>query len=176
MSSGVALIGLEGVNLVFLRVSLQVSPKFMTTFSVLPDPIPYSESELLSLRRGFRFLVSHFLRTFSSLSNFSLNCAKDCFVGLGFFPPFLAARKSAFSVPSFSKRRQSQVLWVVYAPPCFFYRSQCFSVRTFFGTLRLSVPGRFVPFFLLCKGFSLQEGLDLLDPSCPHTRSIALRD
>ncbi len=122
MSSGVALIGLEGVNLVFLRVSLQVSPKFMTTFSMLPDPIPYSESESLSLRRRFRFLVSRFLRTFSILSNFLLNCAKDCFVGLGFFPSFLAARKSAFSIPSFSKRQQSRVLWVVYVPPCFLHR------------------------------------------------------
>ena len=80
MLSGVALIGLEGVNLVFLRVS----PKFITTFSMLPDPIPYSESESLS-RRRFRFLVSRFLRTFSSLSNLSLNWAKDCFAGLGLF-------------------------------------------------------------------------------------------
>ena len=99
MLSGVALIGLEGVNLVFLRVS----PKFITTFSMLPDPIPYSESESLSLRRRFRFLVSRFLRTFSSLSNLLLNWAKDCFVGMGFFLPFFAAQKSHFSVPSFSK-------------------------------------------------------------------------
>jgi hypothetical protein len=153
MSLVVALIGLEGVNLVFLRVS----PKFITTFSMLPDPIPYLESESLSLRRRFRFLVSRFLRTFSSLSNSSLNCAKDCFVGLGFFLPFLAARKSAFSVPFFSKRQQSQVLWVVCVPPCFLHRSQCFSVRTFFGTLGLSVPGRFVPFFLLCLKLSRRE-------------------
>jgi hypothetical protein len=92
MSLGVALIGLGGVNLVFLRVS----PKFITTFPMLPDPIPYSESESLSLLWRFRFLVSFFLRTFSSLSNFSLNCARDCFVGLGIFPPFLAARKLDF--------------------------------------------------------------------------------
>jgi len=92
MLSGVALIGLEGVNLVFL----QVSPKFITTFSMLPDPIPYSELESLSLRRRFRFLVSRFLRTFSSLSNLSLNWMKDCFAGLGSFPPFLAARKLDF--------------------------------------------------------------------------------
>ena len=102
---------------------------------MLPDPIPYSESESLSLRRRFRFLVSRFLRTFSSLSNLSLNWAKDCFAGLGFFPPFLAARKSDFSVPSFSKRRQ--VLCVVYAPPCFLQRSRCFLVRAFLGTLGL---------------------------------------
>jgi hypothetical protein len=176
MSSGVALIGLEGVNLVFLRVSLQVSSKFMTTFSMLPDPISYSESESLSLQRRFHFLVSHFLRAFSSLSNFSLNCRKDFFVELGFFPPFLATRKSAFYVPSFAKQRQSRVLWVVYAPPCFLHRSQRFLVRTFFRTLRLSVPGRVLPFFLLCGGFLSQEGLDLLDPSCPHLRSIASRD
>jgi len=130
MLSGVASIGLEGVNLVFLLVS----PKVFTTFSMLPGPIPYSESESLSLRRRFRFLVSCFLRTFSSLSNFSFNCAKDCFVGLGFFLPFLVARKSVFSVPSFLKRQQSRVLWVVCAPPCFLHRSQCFSVRAFFGT------------------------------------------
>ncbi len=134
MSSGVAVIGLEGVNLFFLRAS----PKFMTTFSMLPAPIPYSESESLSLLRRFRFLVSRFLRAFSSLSNFSLNCVKDCFVGLVFFPPFLAAQKSAFSVPSLSKRCQSRVLCVVYVPLCFLHRSQCFLVRTFFwdsGTL-----------------------------------------
>jgi hypothetical protein len=148
----------------------------MTTFPMLPNPIPYLESESLSLQRRFRFLVSRFLSTFSSLSNFSLNCAKDCFVGLGFFPPFLAARKLDFSVPSFSKQWQSGVLCVVYAPPCFLHRSQCFSVSTFFGTLGLSVPGRFVPFFSLCEGFLSQEGLDLSDLSWPYTRSIALRD
>ena len=31
-------------------------------------------------------------------------------MGLGFFPPFIAARKSDFFVLSFSKRRQSRVL------------------------------------------------------------------
>ncbi len=55
---------------------------------MLPNPIPYSESKLLSLLRRFHFLVSFFLITFLSLSNFLLNCGKDCFVGLGFFPPF----------------------------------------------------------------------------------------
>jgi hypothetical protein len=33
---------------------------------MLPDPIPYSELELLSLQRYFRFLMSFFLITFSS--------------------------------------------------------------------------------------------------------------
>ena len=131
MLLGVALIGLEGVNLVFLRVS----PKFITTYSMLPDPIPYSESESLSLRRRFRFLVSRFLRTFSSLSNLSLNWAKDCFVGMGFFPPFLVARKSDFSVPSFSKRRQSRVLCVVYefSQPPESYVETCTSFYVFPG-------------------------------------------
>jgi hypothetical protein len=85
---------------------------------MLPNPIPYSELESVSLLQRFRFLVSFFLITFSSLSNFLLNCTKDCFTVLDFFPPFLAARKSDFSVPSFSKRWQSQELCVVHAPPC----------------------------------------------------------
>jgi hypothetical protein len=41
---GVAFIGLGGVKLVFLTVSLN-----LTYFLVLPNPTPYSESELLSL-------------------------------------------------------------------------------------------------------------------------------
>ena len=166
MSLGVALIGLGGVNLVFLWVS----PKFMTTFPMLPNPIPYSESESLLLLQRFHFLVSHFLSTFSRLSNFLLNCVKD------FFPPFLAARKTDFSISSFSKQRQSRVLYIVNAPSCFSHRSQCFSVVTFFETLGLSLPGPFAPFFLLCKGFSSRKGLDFSDPYRPHTRLIALRD
>jgi hypothetical protein len=80
MSLGVALVGLGGVvNLVFL----QVSPKCMTIFPMLPDPIPYLESESLLIQRCFRFLVSCFLITFSNLSNFLLNCTKDCFMGMG---------------------------------------------------------------------------------------------
>ncbi len=75
-------------------------------------------------------------------------------MGLGFFPPFLAAQKSDFSVPSFSKRRQLQVLCVVYTPPCFLQRYRCFLVPAFLGTLGLwSVPGCYVPFLFLCKGF-----------------------
>ncbi len=41
---GVAFIGLGGVKLAFSTVSLN-----LTIFLVLPDPTPYSESELLSL-------------------------------------------------------------------------------------------------------------------------------
>ncbi len=135
---------------------------------MLPNPIPYSESESLLLQRCFHFLVSFFLITFSSWSNYSLNCAKDCFTGLCFFPSFLATRKLDFSVPSFSKRRQLGVLCVVYAPPCFLPRLQCFLVRAFFGTLGLwSVPGCFVPFFSLCKAFSSKEALGSSDLSWP---------
>jgi hypothetical protein len=124
MSLEVALIGLGGVNSAFL----QVSPKFITTFPMPTHPIPYLESELLSLLRRFCFLVSFFFITFSSLSNFPLNCAKDCLTGLGFFPPFLAMRKPKFFRSVFSNRRQSQVLCIVHAPPCFLQRLQCFSV------------------------------------------------
>ena len=52
---------------------------------MLPSPIPYSESESVSLRRCLFLLASCFLIAFSSLSIFLHNCAKDCFVGLDFF-------------------------------------------------------------------------------------------
>ncbi len=80
---GVAFIGLGGVILVFLMVS----PKFITTFSMLLNPNPYSKSESLLLWQHFFLLVSCFLIAFSSLSIFLLKCAKDCFMGSGFFPP-----------------------------------------------------------------------------------------
>jgi len=92
MPSCVALIGLEGVNLVFLRVS----PKFITIFPMLPDSIPYSESESLSLRRRFCFLVSRFLRTFSSLSNLLLNWAKKLLRGIGILSAFLSGEEIGF--------------------------------------------------------------------------------
>ncbi len=129
---------------------------------MLPDPIPYSESESLSLWQCFCFLVSFFLITFLSWFNFSLNCGKYYFVGLGFFPPFLAARKSGFSVLSYSNQWQSLVLCNVYTPPCFLQRSQCFLAQAFLGTLAVVLlPGCFAPFFSLCKAFLLGEELDL---------------
>ena len=56
---------------------------------------------------------------------------------MGFFPPFLAARKSGFSVPSFSKRRQWRALCIVYVPPCFLQRSHVSRYELFLGTLGL---------------------------------------
>ncbi len=110
----VALIRLGGVNLVFLAVSLKFDPIFL----VLPDPIPYSESELLSSLQRFLDLRDAFLRAFSSLSNFLLNWAKDCLVRLGLLPAFLAALKLAFTILSFLYLRQSLILCVVCIPPC----------------------------------------------------------
>jgi hypothetical protein len=172
MSSGVAFIKLGGVNLVFL----QVSPKFITTFPMLPDPIPYSESESLLLRRRFRFLVSFFLSIFLSLSNFSLNCVKDCFMGLGFFPPFLAARNWIFPFRLSQNNDDRE-----YCALCTCPHASCTGHNVswyvpFLGLWPLLVPGRFVPFFLLCKVFLSREGLDFSDLSWPHTCSIASRD
>jgi hypothetical protein len=42
---------------------------------------------------AFLDLWEAFLIVFSKRSNFLLNWAKDCFVGLGFLPAFLAAQK-----------------------------------------------------------------------------------
>ncbi len=141
---------------------------------MLPNPIPYSESESLSLQQRILFLASCFLMAFSSLSIFLLNRTKDCLAEFGFFPPFLVVRKLDFSVPSFSNQQQSLVLCLVCVPPCFMHRLQCFLVQVFLGTLAVvSVPGCLLPCFLLCKAFLLGEALDL---SWLHTRSIALRD
>jgi hypothetical protein len=77
---------------------------------VLPDPTPYSELKSPSSYWQFFDFFLNFLKAFSTLSNFLLNCAKFCLAGLGFLPPFLAAWKLDFSFPSFSYLRQSLVL------------------------------------------------------------------
>ena len=85
-SLGVVLIVLGGVNLVFL----QVTPKFITIFTMLPDPISYSESELLSLLRHFRFLVFSFLITFLKLVQFLAQLRKGLLYEIGFLSTFLS--------------------------------------------------------------------------------------
>ncbi len=69
---GVALIGLGGLNFIFLMVS----PKFNSTFLVLPNPTPYLESELLSSYWRFCAFLLDFFNAFSSFLIFMLNCAK----------------------------------------------------------------------------------------------------
>ena len=147
----------------------------------------------------FPFLGVLFLDHLLELVQFLAQLREGLLYRIGFLSAFLSGAEIRFSRSVFLKRRQSRVLCVVYAPPCFLRRSQCFSVRAFFGTLGLwSVPGCYVPFFLLCEGFlsqeatdfwdlslphfslceafSSQEALDLLDISWPHMRSIASRD
>jgi hypothetical protein len=150
-----------------------VSPNLISTLPMLPDPVSYLESELLSSLPHFLDLVLDFLIAFSSLSNFLLN-AKDCLAGLDFILLFLAVQESAFYVPSFPYLQQSLILCVVCTPPCFLQRSQCFSVKAFLGTLIVaSLPGCLVPFSPLLEAFLPDCVLDF---SCAHTRSIASRD
>ncbi len=164
---GLALIRLGGVNLVFLTVS----PKFIASFPMLLNPVPNSELELLLSLWHFFDLAPCFLITFSSFSNFLLNCTKEFFLGLGFVPPFLVAWKLAFCNLSFSYLWQSFMLWLVYyaLPACSLQKLQCFSKQTFFGTLAVdSVPGLLLLFLLLLEAFlgSLKEtallGLEFL--------------
>jgi hypothetical protein len=68
----VALIGLGGVNFIFLMVS----PNLRSNFLVLPNPTPYLELELLSLYQRFCAFLLDFFNTFLSFFNFLLNCAK----------------------------------------------------------------------------------------------------
>ncbi len=138
---------------------------------MLPDPILYSELESLSSLRHFLDLALDFLIAFSSLSNFSVNWAKDCLAGLGFFQPFLVAWKLAFSDPSFSNLWQSFVLCIVCVPPCFLQRSWSFSKWTFLGTLVVDpVLGNLFPVLLLLDAFLPECALNY---SCAHTCSIA---
>jgi hypothetical protein len=110
---GVALIRLGGVNLVFLMVS----PEFIALFPMLPDQIPcFSELELLLSLQRFFDLVHCFFIAFLSFPNFLLICKKEFLVVLGFFPPFLAAWKLAFSNLSFSYLQQCLLLCIVYMP------------------------------------------------------------
>ncbi len=140
---GVALIQLGGLKFIFLTVS----PKFISIFHMLPNPIPYSELELLFFLWHFFNLTVCFLIAFLSLSYFSLICTKEFFAGLGFFLPFFAVQKLASSDLSFSYLWQSLVLCIVCVPPCFLHRLQCFSVWAFLGTLAIvSVPGCLFPF------------------------------
>ncbi len=164
------MIGLGGVNFVFLMVS----PKLISIFLVLPNPTPYSELALLSSYWCFLDFLLTILRDFLSLSNLLLNCVKFCHSGLGFFLPFLMAQKSAFNFLSFSYLRQSLVLCVVCMPPCFLHRLQCFSKQTFLRTLAIDlVPGCYLRFLLLLEAFLEDSNLAF---SCVHTRSIASRD
>ncbi len=94
---GVALIRLGGVNLAFVIVS----PKFISTFSMLPDPIPYSESELLSSLQRFFDLAACFLIAFSSFLNFLLICAKRFLCRIGFLSTFLGGMEIGFLRPIF---------------------------------------------------------------------------
>jgi hypothetical protein len=140
-----------------------------------PEPVPYlSELELLSSLRRFFVLVPCFLITFSSFSNFLLICTKEFFAGLGFFLPFLAVQKLAFSDPSFSYLQQPFVFCILYTPPRLLQRLDCFLMQSFYGTLAVdSAPGLLVPFMPLLEAFLLDGALDF---SCAHTRSIVSRD
>ncbi len=137
---------------------------------MLSDTIPYSKLEPLLLQWRFFLLASCFLIVFSSLSNFLLKCMIECFMGLVFFLPFLAAWKSDCSIPSFSYLWQSLASCVVHAPQCFLQRLQCFSVPAFLETLPVYlVPGVLFPFLPLWEPFSMDCAFDL---SLVHTRSM----
>ena len=117
------------------------------------------------LQQRFRFLVSYFSNTFSSWSNFSLKCAKDCFPGLDFFPPFLAARKSDFSVP-LSRNNGNRETRASCTRPHAYCKVAEFLDTSFLGLW--SVPGCYIPILSLCEGFSSQEATDVSDLTWPH--------
>jgi hypothetical protein len=106
------------------------------------------------LKRRFLDFLLDFLIAFLRLTNFLLNCAKCCFTGLSFLPPFLTVWKLDFSLPSLSYLWQSFIFCVVCMPPCFLHRWQCSSVQAFLGTLAVGlVPGHLLLFLPLAEAF-----------------------
>jgi hypothetical protein len=99
----------NGIGSSFHWTFLRVYPKFITTFPMLPKPIPYSEHESLLLWQRFFFLASCFLIAFSSLS--ILEChllaqlREGVLCGIGFLSTFLGSMEigyfcSVFLVPT----------------------------------------------------------------------------
>ncbi len=126
-----------------------VSPH-LTNFLVLPNPTPYLELESLSSYWHFCAFLPDFINAFLSFSIISVSCAKFWFTWFAFLPSFLAAWNLDFSFPSFLNLQHSWVLCMVYAPPCLLHRLQCFSKRTFLGTLAIDSGTRtFLPFLAL---------------------------
>ena len=117
-----------------------------------------------------------FLENLLKLVQFLAQLRERLLRGTGFLSAFLSGAEIGFLRSIFLKTTTIASIVGRVCAPMLLAQVASFLVRTYFGTLRLSVPSRFVPFFSLCEGFLPREGLDLLDPSCPHTRSMALRD
>ncbi len=116
-----------------------------------------------------------FLENLLELVQFLAQLRERLLRGIGFLSAFLGGTEIGFFCSVFLKTTTiASTVRHVRAPMLLA------QVAMFLGTYLFRdseiLSGRFVPFFLLCEGFSSQEGLDLLDPSCPHARSIASRD
>jgi hypothetical protein len=147
----------------------------------------------------FPLLGVLFLDHLLELVQFLAKLREGLLRGIGFLSAFLSGAEIGFFCSVFLETTAIARIVHCVRAPMLIARLQCFSVRAFFGTLGLwSVPGRYVPFLLLCEGFLsqeatdfldlswphfllyegflLQDALDLLDISWPHTRSVVSRD
>ena len=123
----VALIGLGGVNFVFLLVS----PKVITTFPMLPDLIPYSESESLLLLQCFRLLGVFFLDHLLELVHFLALLRKRLLCGIGFLSAFLSGAEIGFFRSVFLEMTAfTRIVRCVHAL-MLIARLLCFSVQAF---------------------------------------------
>ncbi len=118
---------------------------------------------------GILFL-DHLLKPVHLLAQLS----KRELCGIGFLSAFLGGAEIRFSVPFFSYLRHSLILCMVYAPPCFLQRLQCFSVQAFLWIFPLDlVPGFLFHFLPLWEAFLLDCVLNL---SWAYKHSITMRD
>jgi hypothetical protein len=97
--------------------------------------------------------------------------------GIGFLSAFLSGAEIGFFRSVFLELTTISSIVRCVRALMLLAKVAVFLAWAFFGTLALlSVPGHFVPFFLLYKAFLSQEVFDFLDLSWLHTRLIALKD
>jgi hypothetical protein len=114
---------------------------------MLPDPIPYSESESLLLRRRFRFLVSFFVDHLLELVRSLTQLRKGLLYGIGLLSAFLSRAKFGFSRSVFLKMTAMASIVHRVCTPMLLAKVAVFLGMSFSrdsGTL--PVPGRYAPF------------------------------
>ncbi len=132
-----------------------VSPKVITTSPMLPDPIPYSESESLSLLRCFRFLVSFFLDHLLKLVHFLALLRKILLCGIGFLSAFLSGAEIGLFCSVFLET--TAIVSIVHrvCAPMLLAKVVVFLSMSFLRGSGTMVSTRLLrTFFSLCKAFS----------------------
>ena len=121
---------------------------------MLPDPIPYSESESLLLQQCFRFLVSFFLDHLLELVRSLAQLREGLLYGIGFLSAFLSGAEIGFFRSVFLETTAMASIVRHVRTPMLLAKVAVFLGKSFprdSGTL--PVPGRYVLFFIAVRRF-----------------------